>query len=142
MRFKTFLMATALAVTCTTARAAEVQINDAYLRVSNPMAAAAFLEITNLSGQDDRLIALRSDAAARVELHAHREDTNGVMQMIHLEEGIALPAGATHLLERGGDHVMFMGLTHTLAEGEVVPVTFVFEQAGEVTVEIPVDQSR
>ncbi|WP_420003447.1 copper chaperone PCu(A)C [Arenibacterium sp. LLYu02] len=142
MRFKTFLMAAALAVTCTMARTAEVQINDAYLRVSNPMAAAAFLEITNLSDQDDRLIALRSEVAARVELHAHREDANGVMQMIHLEEGIALPAGATHALKRGGDHVMFMGLTHTLEEGEAVPVTFVFEQAGEVTVEIPVDQSR
>lgn len=142
MRFKTFLMAACLSVTCTMARAAEVQINDAYLRVSNPMAAAAFLEITNLSDQDDRLIALRSEVAARVELHAHREDTNGVMQMIHLEEGIALPAGATHALKRGGDHVMFMGLTHPLEEGEAVPVTFVFEQAGEVTVEIPVDQSR
>lgn len=142
MRFKTFLMAACLSVTCTMARAAEVQINDAYLRVSNPMAAAAFLEITNLSDQDDRLIALRSEVAARVELHAHREDANGVMQMIHLEEGIALPAGTTHALKRGGDHVMFMGLTHTLQEGEAVPVTFVFEQAGEVTVEIPVDQSR
>lgn len=142
MRFKTVLMATTLAVTCTMARAAEVQINDAYLRISNPMAAAAFLEITNLSDQEDRLIALRSEAAARVELHAHREDANGVMQMIHLEEGIALPAGATHQLKRGGDHVMFMGLTHPLQEGEAVPVTFVFEQAGEVTVEIPVDQSR
>lgn len=142
MRFKTFLMAACLSVTCTMARAAEVQINDAYLRVSNPMAAAAFLEITNLSDQDDRLIALRSEVAARVELHAHREDANGVMQMIHLEEGIALPAGTTHALKRGGDHVMFMGLTHPLEEGEAVPVIFVFEQAGEVTVEIPVDQSR
>lgn len=142
MRFKTFLMAACLSVTCTMARAAEVQINDAYLRVSNPMAAAAFLEITNLSDQDDRLIALRSEVAARVELHAHREDANGVMQMIHLEEGIALPDGTTHALKRGGDHVMFMGLTHPLEEGEAVPVIFVFERAGEMTVEIPVDQSR
>ncbi|MEO1154600.1 MAG: copper chaperone PCu(A)C, partial [Pseudomonadota bacterium] len=41
-----------------------------------------------------------------------------------------------------GDHVMFMGLTGPFVDGETVEVTLTFEQAGDITVDIPVDLNR
>jgi copper(I)-binding protein len=123
---------------------ADIQIRDAYARAATPsaMTGAAFMEIVNSADTEDRLIEARSDIAARVELHTHESDANGVMRMIEVEEGFAIPAGGTHMLARGGDHVMFMGLNQPLVQGESVSVTLVFENAGEVAVEIPVDLER
>ena len=119
-------------------------VDDAYARSSgaHAKAGAAFMMIVNHGAEDDRLVAVSSDAAQRVELHTHLADGNGVMRMIKVEDGIAVPAGGAAMLKRGGDHVMFMGLNQPFVEGETIPVTLVFEKAGEMTVEIPVDLTR
>jgi len=65
-----------------------------------------------------------------------------VMKMREVASGIPVPAGGSHVLMRGGDHVMFMGLTTRFEQGTTFPVTLVFEQAGEVTVDVPVDLER
>ncbi len=121
-----------------------MMIVDAYARTSRPGAptGAAFMAITNTTDAPDRLIDARSDIAARVELHTHQDDGNGVMKMIHVEEGFEIGAGETILLERGGKHVMFMGLNGALEDGTTVPVTLVFENAGEVMIDVPVDLTR
>ena len=62
--------------------------------------------------------------------------------MVEVKDGIAVPAGGMAMLARGGDHVMFMGLKQSLAHGDTVDVTLVFEKAGEVAVTIPVDLER
>jgi len=147
MSLKTLLLAVTAATAFSTASFADhksVEIEDAYARVSSPSAktGAAFLHITNHTDVDDRLIGVKSDVAARVELHTHEAGENGVMRMIHVEEGFDLPAGSEHVLKRGGDHVMLMGLNRSLAHGDVVPVTLVFEKAGEMTVDIKVDLER
>ena len=90
----------------------------------------------------DQLIDVRSDVAAKVQLHTHKEGGDGVMKMMHVEEGFAVPAGETHVLQRGGDHIMFMGLKQALNYGDVVKLTLVFEKAGEVEIEVPVDLER
>lgn len=121
-----------------------MHVHDVYAR-SNGQAGgsgAVFFLIHNNTAVDDRLIAVRSDVAARVELHTHIEDANGVMQMREVEGGIALPAGEMHALERGGDHVMLMGLAEALEDGATFPLTLTFEQAGEVVVEAVVDNDR
>ena len=121
-----------------------IEIHDSYARSTGAMAqaGAAFMVIHNSGDTDDRLIAASSDAAVRVELHTHIEDDNGVMQMREVEAGFRVPAGGDHALQRGGDHVMFMGLTGPFVEGEMITVTLTFEQSGEVTVQIPVDLER
>ena len=121
---------------------AEITVSDAYARASNTKAGAAFMVIENSSDQADRLIKARSDVSARVELHTHMETGDGVMKMVHVEEGFEIPAGGKHMLMRGGDHVMFMGLTAPFEQDAVVPVTLVFEKAGEVQVDVPVDLMR
>jgi len=137
------IAATTLAATAALAQNG-LQVNDPYARASTPMSTsgAAFMVIENHAGADDRLIDARSDAAERVELHTHTEDANGVMRMIHVEEGFVIPAGEEVRLERGGKHVMLMGLVRPLEQGETVSVTLVFEREGEVVVEVPVDNDR
>jgi copper(I)-binding protein len=124
--------------------AGDIEVQDAYVRTSGAMAksGAAFMQIVNTGAEDDQLIDATSDVAMRVELHTHKADANGNMQMLHVPEGFPIPAGQTHLLARGGDHVMLMGLKQSLAQGDIVTVTLTFEKAGDITVEIPVDLQR
>ena len=65
-----------------------------------------------------------------------------MMKMLHLMEGILVPAGGMHALERGGDHVMFMGLNAPMTQGDLIAVTLVFETAGEIEITVPVDLDR
>ncbi|MFK7837718.1 MAG: copper chaperone PCu(A)C [Sulfitobacter sp.] len=136
--------AAALMMAATPLFAADIAIKDPYMRTSTPssVTGAAFLMLMNASDKDDRLIAASTDIAGRVELHTHKEDANGVMQMMEVEEGFVIPAGGMHHLKRGGDHIMLMGLTRPLEQGEEIEVTLTFEEAGEVTVQIPVDRER
>ncbi len=100
---------------------------------------AAFMRIENTGPDDDRLIEARADIAERVELHTHIIDDIGTMRMTEVEEGFPIPAGGTHLLERGADHVMFLGLREVPDQGAEIPVTLVFESGLELRVDIPVD---
>jgi len=144
MKLKSFLGAAALILTAIPAFAGDIMVHDAYARSASPsaMAGGAFMEIMNNGDADDRLIGVRSGVAKRVELHTHIDAGNGVMQMRKVEEGFVIPAGETHMLQRGGDHVMFMGLNQSFVQGDMLSVTLVFESAGEVTVDIPVDLER
>ena len=119
-------------------------VDDAYLRSSTPSSksGAAFLKLTNNTNQDDRLIGVRFGLDGRIELHSHQEDANGVMRMAQIEGGVALPAGKSHMFKRGGDHMMFMGMTAPLVQQQEVAVTLIFEKAGEIEIVIPVDHAR
>ncbi|QBF31017.1 copper chaperone PCu(A)C [Thalassococcus sp. S3] len=121
-----------------------VSIVDPYARASTAMSAsgAAFMGISNTGTEDDRLIAATSDVSERVELHTHLEDPNGVMRMIEVEDGFFLPAGETHMLQRGGDHIMFLGIKEPFEQGDMIDVTLTFEKAGQMSVQIPVDLER
>ncbi len=145
MSFRSLLMASLATVSIALpAWAGSITIEDAYARSSSPTAktGAAFFTIVNEGDQVDRLIDVKSDVAKKVELHTHIHGDNGVMQMRRVEGGFEVPAHDHHNLMRGGDHVMFMGLNHPLKDGDKVTVTLVFEKAGEVTVDIPVDLER
>jgi hypothetical protein len=123
---------------------AEITIADAYARVASPAAKAGaiFLELHNSGDIDDRLVSATSTAAKRVELHTHIDQGGGVMKMTEIEGGIPVPANGMHLLQRGGDHVMFMGLTESWTDGDRIAVTLTFEQAGDISIEVPVDLTR
>ncbi|MEW2919348.1 copper chaperone PCu(A)C [Ruegeria sp. ANG10] len=146
MSLKSKLLTTLVAATLATSAFAQdtIAVDDAYARSAGKTAkaGAAFMMIKNTGETDDRLVGVESDASARVELHTHNIDENGVAQMIHVEEGFVIPAGETHMLKRGGDHVMFMGLTAPFEQGGTVPVTLIFEKAGEIEIEVPVDLER
>lgn len=146
MSFKSLTLAAAAVVTLATPALAEmsIMIHDAYARSGGKMAksGAAFMQIMNHSDSDDRLIAVTSDEAQRVELHTHMEMGDGIMKMMEVEEGFAIPAHGMIQLARGGDHVMFMGLVEGWEHGDVLAVTLTFENAGDIQIDIPVDLER
>ncbi|MCB1362964.1 MAG: copper chaperone PCu(A)C [Rhodobacteraceae bacterium] len=148
MSFKTFMGAAAAAlIMCGAASAgdmADITVRDAYARSSTTMSdsGAAFMVVMNAGQEDDRLVSVSSDVAERVELHTHVEDENGVMKMVHVTDGFAIPAGGMHALARGGDHVMFLGLKRPLEQGDIVNLDLTFEKAGTISVEVPVDLER
>ncbi len=137
------LAAAALSLLAPAAIAQDIVIEDPYARASRPGAptGAIFMVIQNTGDTPDRLVGAASPVAKRVELHTHIED-NGIMRMREIEGGIEIPAGGTHVLQRGGDHVMLMGLTETLEDGLTVEVTLTFESAGDITATVPVDNAR
>ena len=135
---------TASILMTTTAFAEGLMVKDPYARSARPNAptGAAFMMLQNHTDQDLKLIGVRSDVAKRVELHTHIDKGDGIMQMRPIEGGIAIPAGESHMMKRGGDHVMLMGLNLSLVDGETITVTFEFENAKDMTVEIPIDSKR
>lgn len=147
MSFSTFSKAAFTAVTLalsTPALAQDIAVEGAYARSAMKTAktGAAFMTIRDTGAAGDRLIGVTSPAAKLVQLHTHEEGANGVMKMRHVEEGFALPAGGMIMMQRGGDHVMFMGLTAPFEQGEAIPLTLMFEKAGEVEISVPVDLER
>lgn len=143
--FRTLPLAAAAALLAMPALACEgFEAHDAYARASTMMSqsGAAFMVLHNHGTNDCHITGARSDVAQRVELHTHIEDDQGVMRMVEVEDGFALPAGGEHALERGGDHVMFLGLNRPLEQGDFVSLTLVFEDGAEVALEVPVDNER
>ena len=122
------------------ANAETISVDDAYVRVSSKLAksAAAFMEIRNGSSRDDRLLDVKSGEAKKVELHTHIEGDDGVMKMRRVEDGFVISGNGVLKLERGGDHIMFMGLSQPFVDGEVILLTLIFETAGSIDLEIPI----
>ena len=120
------------------------RIEGGYVRSvgASAMAGGAYMVIHNQSGVDDRLVGVQTDASDMAELHGHTENASGVMMMRPIEGGILIPAGGQAVLERGGDHVMMMGLHSDLTDGSQVRITLRFEKAGDVVVDVPMDSSR
>lgn len=117
-------------------------VTDGYVRSSNPKSAAAFMAIQNNSEQDCTLTTVETPAAEKAELHTSKENAEGMMEMLPIEGGITIPAKGSHALARGGDHVMLMGVTEPLQQGDETPVTLDFGECGKVELVLPVDNER
>jgi len=83
--------------------------------------------MTLTSTEDAKVVAIKSPAAGRVEIHASTME-GGVMQMRE-QPALALPAGRSVKLEPGGYHVMLMDLVKPLAAGDKVPLVLTIEDA-------------
>lgn len=118
------------------AEAGGLEIADAWARASATQTSAAYLTIENRTGEDDTLLEVRSPVAERVEIHdMTMEDM--VMRMRKLDN-LPVAAGERVELAPGGKHIMLIGLSGPLEEGASVPLTLVFEKAGEIVIEAPV----
>ncbi|MEL6118985.1 MAG: copper chaperone PCu(A)C [Pseudomonadota bacterium] len=120
----------------TAASAHEYSAGD--LSIDHPMsfettakAGVGYMTITNQGSTADALVGVTADFP-RVMIHQTVEE-DGIAKMKHVDR-IEIPAGETVKLLPGGFHVMFMGLEEPLKDGETIPATLIFEQAGEVEV--------
>ena len=114
-----------------------IEIGNPWSRATPPTAQAGggFLVLTNKGTTADKLIAVKSTASDKVEIHEMKMDGN-VMRMRELDKGLEIPPGATVTLKPGGYHIMFMELKAPFAKDAKVPVTLVFEKAGSIDVEL------
>jgi periplasmic copper chaperone A len=120
------------------AEKSKIMVKDAWARARPESAkvGGAFIMIMNNGTEPDRLMSVMSPVAKRTEIHETKMK-DGVMSMSPVEEIVIAP-GKMVMLEPGGLHVMLMGLTGGLAEGEEFPMTLVFEHAGKIDVMVQV----
>jgi copper(I)-binding protein len=140
-----FIAVLALTISACTPAAPPAPRPAAGLTVENAWAAATpngvdvsagYLTIRNGAAEADRLISVESTRAERVEVHEMIMD--GAVMRMRPVETIEITAGGDAVLEQGGRHLMFYGVTQPFAEGEDIPVRFQFEHAGAVDVSLPV----
>jgi copper(I)-binding protein len=117
--------------------AAEVTVTDPWARATILANRPGAAYLTRESDTNDRLMAIETPAAGHVMIHRIETDGSGVSRMVHLET-LDLPPGKPVALAPGGMHLMLMDLAEKLEEGGTFPLTLRFEEAGEMTVEIPI----
>ncbi|MEJ0012190.1 MAG: copper chaperone PCu(A)C [Bauldia sp.] len=99
--------------------------------------AGGYLTITNTGSEADTLVSVASPVAGMADMHV-MEMKDGVMTMHGLDGGLPIPAGQTVTLAPDGFHIMFMGLTAALKQGETLPVTLTFAKAGKIETAFPI----
>lgn len=121
-------------------QAGTLTISAPWARATPPVAptGAGFMMLTNSGSEEDTLLGAKADVSERVELHTHTHE-DGVMKMRRVEN-VPVPANDTVRLEPGRLHVMFIGLHAPFTVGQSFPVTLQFAKAGEITVEMAVQE--
>ena len=131
------LLAAAPVAIAQDARAGELEVQQPWTRAAGQGATAAgFMAISNRGAAADRLLSASSPAARAMELHSMVRD--GEVMRMRPVDGVEIRAGQTVTLRPGGFHLMLIGLSQPLRQGETVPVTLRFERAGDVQVALSV----
>ena len=140
LRATTILLGLSAAVTGHEFKVADVEITHPYLAATLPGAqtAAAYMILTNTGSEPDRLLAIETDAAVRVEFHQNVV-TDGVSRMRPIAGGLEIPAGGEYRLGADGSHAMLVGLTAPVGLGQLVEATLVFEKAGPLDITFEVE---
>lgn len=140
MRKFAALAAVSFSLLAVQARAAGIEVRNAWISVPPPGAptAAGYGAITNHGPASDRLMGGHTAAAASVEVH-QMSRAGGVMRMRPVVGGLAIGASATaDLGPRASHHLMLIGLKAPLTAGRRVRVVLHFQRAGDVAVDFPV----
>ena len=100
---------------------------------------AIYFLIDNSSEVDDALLSASTDVAMMTELHMSSVDASGIMKMSP-QENVPVPAKSSVEFKQGGLHVMLMGLMKDLKPGDLIKLTLNFENAGKISLEVPVKE--
>ncbi|GAA3373137.1 hypothetical protein GCM10020367_31880 [Streptomyces sannanensis] len=113
----------------------ELKVSGAYMpEPVDAEMAGGFLTVSNSGPAADKLTSVTSSLSSDITIH---ETKNQKMQRA---TSFDVPANGTLDLERGGSHIMFMGLKEKPKPGQKVPVELHFEKTGTVKVELPVKE--
>ena len=99
---------------------------------------AAYGTITNSGSTADALVSASTTAAKESQLHNTVGTDNGSAGTMVQVESIDVPAGGSAVLQPGGYHVMLIGLTGDLVEGQTVPITLTFRSGAVIQANFPV----
>lgn len=97
---------------------------------------AAYMRLVNDDDEPHALVAVRSEAAASVEIHDHTM-SDGMMRMRRLDQ-VVVPAGGEIAFEPGGTHLMLIGLERGLDAGDTAVIELEFGDGSRVQAVFPV----
>ena len=103
--------------------------------------AAGYMHLMNHTQQPETLVAARAEGVGRIELHDMAE-VDGVMQMRPIDGGVPLAVDGMAAFQPGGKHLMFIDVARSWNEGDMVPVTLVFESGNEAVIDVQVTASK
>lgn len=120
------------------ASSGDIMVHEGWARASLGKApnSAAYMMLMNHGDAADKLTGATTPMAEKAELHHHIMEGD-IAKMRQIDEILVQPGDAV-TLEPGGLHVMLMGLKGELDEGSTLPITLIFENAGEITLDVPV----
>lgn len=132
--------------------AGAIAVSHPWARATQPvgMDAGGYLTITNIGNKTDRLVSVQSSWAIKVEIH-QPDDEAGTGATPPLAGTLDLAPGQSVALQPGGPHFMFIKPGRALVEGDRIPASLTFEQAGVIEVgflvqgadrQAPVDKPR
>jgi hypothetical protein len=98
-------------------------IDNAWVRAMPPSvkSTAAYMKVTNGSDSPVEIVEVASEAADMVQMHEHSMK-DGMMSMQQVFS-VQVPANSEFMFAPGGHHIMLMGLTAALEEGDSVELT-------------------
>ncbi|MBE8168498.1 MAG: copper chaperone PCu(A)C [Shewanella sp.] len=96
---------------------------------------AAYFTLDN-HGKAVRLVAAETPVAKEAQLHTLLEE-NGVIKMRRVESYDIAEHGKL-TLSQSGNHIMIIGLKKPLELGQKVPLTLMFSDNSQMTIELPV----
>lgn len=145
------LMALCLATVLLPGLSLAHEVRQDHLRIAHPFATptppgaphgAAYLDISiDDDGETATLVGASTPMSQGVELHDMRLD-EGTMRMRKLDEIVIEPGETVTLRPGGGPHLMLLGLTSTLSEGDTFPLMLEFAEREAVEVEVRVQEAN
>lgn len=119
------------------ALAEDVRVQEAYIPPTlGTGTGAVYMKVRNNTDKTDRLLGISSNSARAADMHM-TQHADGMMKM-RAVDCIAIPAQGEIIFAPGGLHVMLSGLGKELKVGDTIHLTLKLEQAGEITVDVPV----
>ncbi|MFL5446052.1 MAG: SCO family protein [Myxococcales bacterium] len=116
-----------------------VRIEAPIARLTPAGIGAVYLRIVNPAEDGDRLVAARTTAAERVEMHESVRAAGDVVRMEARDAGFEVPPHATLDLAQGGKHLMLRGCAH-LDPSKPIRITLHFARSGDVAVDVPIER--
>jgi copper(I)-binding protein len=116
-----------------------IYVKNSYIRLMPPMMkmTAAFMKIKNTSSKNVIITSVSSNLSKFTEMHTHILNDQGTAFMSKMEK-IEIKANSTYTLEKGGDHIMFIGLQKPLKIGDTHELMLHFNDgtSKEITIEV------
>lgn len=100
---------------------------------------AGYFQLTNQSSHDDFLLSASTPIAETVEIHRHVM-LEGMMKMEKVEQ-VRIGSFKRVMFEPASYHLMIFNPTKHFKKGERFPMTLTFKNAGDVEVDIAIEES-
>ncbi|TNY36295.1 copper chaperone PCu(A)C [Thermomonospora catenispora] len=100
-----------------------LSITDPWVKAAESGTTAVFGTLVNRTGEPVTVVSGSSPVAGSVELHEVVAGSGGATTMRAKPGGFTVPAGGSHRLAPGGDHIMLMDLKRPVEPGAEIPLT-------------------